>query len=397
MDTFLIAAGAASLLALIFAFVKFTGIMKQDAGSDRMQDISRQVQEGAAAFLSAEYKWLAVFVVVVAIAIGVSPSDSGLGPRTAISFICGALASALAGWFGMYTATRAAVRTTQAARGGLMPALSVSFSSGVVMGMSVVGLALLGVVIFTTVYSGGEGFSAKVLEHVLGFSFGASSIALFARVGGGIFTKAADVGADLVGKVEAGIPGGRPPQPRHHRRQRGRQRRRRRRYGRRSLRVLRGLPDRGHDPGGLPLRGAGVRGQSSSVAPRWWRGLGILASIVGTFFVRANSEEAVHNALFRGLIVASILVTIACSSSPTMQFPEGVEGLNLFGAIAGRTRGGRRDRQAHRVLHLDRDQSRPEHRRAVPDRCGHQHHPRTGHGDGVGSPSRAHPSAWESS
>ncbi|HKK70566.1 MAG TPA: sodium-translocating pyrophosphatase [Candidatus Krumholzibacteria bacterium] len=334
MDTFLIAAGAASLLALIFAFVKFTGIMKQDAGSDRMQDISRQVQEGAAAFLSAEYKWLAVFVVVVAIAIGVSPSDSGLGPRTAISFVCGALASALAGWFGMYTATRAAVRTTQAARGGLMPALSVSFSSGVVMGMSVVGLALLGVVIFTTVYSGGEGFSAKVLEHVLGFSFGASSIALFARVGGGIFTKAADVGADLVGKVEAGIPEDDPRNPGT---------------------IADNVGDNVGDVAGMgadlfesyvgsliatmtlgAFLYAGQEFMSSMVLlPLGIAALGIVSSIIGTFFVRAKSEEGVHNALFIGLIVASVVVLIGgYLMISTMSFPEGVSGVNLFGAIA---------------------------------------------------------------
>ena len=157
-------------------------------------------------FLNAEYRWLAIFVVVVAAAIFFSSAENGLGPRTAIAFVCGALASGVAGYFGMHTATRAAVRTTQAARDSLASALGVSFSSGVVMGMSVVGLALLGVVLFTWLYVFQGGFNAKAIEYVLGFSFGASSIALFARVGGGIFTKAADVGADLVGKVEAGIP-----------------------------------------------------------------------------------------------------------------------------------------------------------------------------------------------
>ena len=333
MDTFLIAAGAASLLALIFAFVKFGQIMKQDAGSDRMQDISRQIQAGAAAFLAAEYKWLAIFVVIVAVAIGLSPSDDGLGPQTAISFVCGALASALAGYFGMYTATRAAVRTTQAARGGLMPALSVSFSSGVVMGMSVVGLALLGVVIFTAVYSGGE-YTEKVLEHVLGFSFGASSIALFARVGGGIFTKAADVGADLVGKVEAGIPEDDPRNPGT---------------------IADNVGDNVGDVAGMGADlfesyvgsliatmtlGAFLYVGDPNLAsmvllPLAIAGIGIVASIIGTFFVRARSEEGVHNALFIGLVVASIIVLIAGYFLVTaMDFPEGVLGLNLFGAIA---------------------------------------------------------------
>jgi len=153
MDSFLYIAGAASVLALVFAIIKYGSIMKCDAGTQEMQDISKQVQEGAAAFLKAEYKWLAVFVVVVAIAIGMSSSDMGLGPKTAGAFVAGAMASAIAGYFGMHTATRAAVRTTQAARTSLSAGLGVSFSSGVVMGMSVVGLALMGVVGFTMLYA----------------------------------------------------------------------------------------------------------------------------------------------------------------------------------------------------------------------------------------------------
>jgi K(+)-stimulated pyrophosphate-energized sodium pump len=212
MNLYLAGPVIAALLAIVFAVVKFGLIMRQDAGTEQMQAISRKVQEGAAAFLKAEYRWLLVFVVIVAAAIALSSSENGLGPKTAIAFVCGALASATAGYFGMHTATRAAVRTTQAARTGLMPALAVSFSSGVVMGMSVVGLALLGVTLFTWIYSGGT-FTNSALNQVLGFSFGASSIALFARVGGGIFTKAADVGADLVGKVEQGIPEDDPRNP----------------------------------------------------------------------------------------------------------------------------------------------------------------------------------------
>ena len=186
---FLYVAGAAAIAALIFAIAKYFAIMKQDAGDSKMQEISKQVQEGAAAFLKAEYKWLTVFVIIVGAAIFFS-KQQGLGQDTAIAFVAGAAASAIAGYFGMHTATRAAVRTTQAARTGLSEALRVSFSSGVVMGMSVVGLALLGIVIFTHLYA--PEFSTEGLEKVLGFSFGASSIALFARVGGGIFTKAAD-------------------------------------------------------------------------------------------------------------------------------------------------------------------------------------------------------------
>jgi K(+)-stimulated pyrophosphate-energized sodium pump len=181
--------GAAGL-ALVFAIVVFMKIMKADPGDAKMQDIAKLVQEGARAFLFAEYKWLALFVAVVAAAIWFAPAE-GLGSHTAIAFISGAVASASAGYFGMYTSTRAAVRTTQAARTSLSEALKVAFSSGSVMGMTVVGLALAGLVIFTYLYNGeGKTFTQAGINSVLGFSFGASSIALFARVGGGIFTKA---------------------------------------------------------------------------------------------------------------------------------------------------------------------------------------------------------------
>ena len=150
---FIYIAGAASIAALVFAIAKYGAIMKADAGDSKMQEISKQVQDGAAAFLKAEYKWLTVFVAVVAVAIFFSDAEQGLGQKTAIAFVAGAAASAIAGYFGMHTATRSAVRTTQAARTGLAEALDVSFGSGVVMGMSVVGLALLGLVIFITLYA----------------------------------------------------------------------------------------------------------------------------------------------------------------------------------------------------------------------------------------------------
>ena len=306
MEFLYIAAGC-SVVALIFAIVKFGSIMKKDAGTQEMQDISKQVQDGAKAFLTAEYKWLAVFVVVVAAAIFMSDSDMGLGSQTAIAFVAGAAASAIAGYFGMHTATRAAVRTTQAARSSLQEALGVSFSSGIVMGMSVVGLALLGVVGFTLAYTDGGVFTTKSLEHVLGFSFGASSIALFSRVGGGIFTKAADVGADLVGKVEAGIPEDDPRNPGT---------------------IADNVGDNVGDVAGMgadlfesyvgsiiaamtlgAFAYAGDDNMAGMVTlPIAVAGLGIIASIIGTFFVKATDEHALHSALFRGLIVASIVV-----------------------------------------------------------------------------------------
>jgi K(+)-stimulated pyrophosphate-energized sodium pump len=303
---FLQVAGAASLAALIFAFVKYTAIMKRSDGTPAMQDIAKQVQDGAAAFLKAEYKWLSVFVIVVAILIGVSSADDGLGINTAIAFVSGAAASALAGYFGMHTATRAAVRTTQAATNSLADALGVSFSSGVVMGMCVVGLALAGVAGFTVWF----GISTEGLQHVLGFSFGASSIALFSRVGGGIFTKAADVGADLVGKVEAGIPEDDPRNPGT---------------------IADNVGDNVGDVAGMgadlfesyvgsiiaamslgAFAYAGQEGVEGMIMlPIAVAGLGIFASIIGTFFVKATDEHALHSALFRGLVVASLIVVAA--------------------------------------------------------------------------------------
>jgi len=305
MDTLFVLAAASAALALVFAVVKYFGIMKMHSGNETMRDISKQVQDGAAAFLRAEYKWLAVFVVVVGVAIGVSDPETGLGVKTAIAFVCGALASAVAGYFGMHTATRAAVRTTQAATDSLAAALGVSFNSGVVMGMSVVGLALLGVTGFTFAYA--SDLTAEGLEYVLGFSFGASSIALFSRVGGGIFTKAADVGADLVGKVEAGIPEDDPRNPGT---------------------IADNVGDNVGDVAGMgadlfesyvgsiiaamtlgAFAYAGVEHVDGMVLlPLAVAAVGIIASILGTFFVKAADEHALHSALFRGLIVASLAV-----------------------------------------------------------------------------------------
>jgi len=330
---FLYVSGGCALLALVFAVLTFLKIMRQSPGEARMQEISRLVQEGAAAFLKAEYKWLALFVVIVGGVIAASNAEMGLGPKTAIAFVAGAGFSALAGYFGMYTATRAAVRTTQAARSGLNEALRVAFSSGSVMGLTVVGLALLGIVIFTQAY-GSNGLDSKALEQVLGFSFGASSIALFARVGGGIFTKAADVGADLVGKVEAGIPEDDPRNP---------------------ATIADNVGDNVGDVAGMGAdlfeSYVGSIIAAMTIAAFTWAGqpnvdsmimlplsvsaLGIIASIIGGFFVNAKDESQLHGALFRGLIVASVLVAGAvwwlCNGALT--FPTGVEGMKLFGAI----------------------------------------------------------------
>ena len=325
-DNFLLIAVGTAAAALVFALIKYGAIMKKDAGTQAMQDISKMVQDGAAAFLKTEYKWLTVFVVVVAAAIGFSSAEDGLGTDTAIAFVCGAIASAVAGYFGMHTATRAAVRTTQAATKSLSAALDVAFSSGIVMGMCVVGLALIGVAGFTMLYA--PEFTTGGLEKVLGFSFGASSIALFSRVGGGIFTKAADVGADLVGKVEAGIPEDDPRNPGT---------------------IADNVGDNVGDVAGMgadlfesyvgsivaamtlgAFAYTGVEGMTGMVMlPIAVASLGILASVVGTFFVKAKDEHALHSALFRGMLIASILV-IGATAWLTLG-----GGLNLPDQLAG--------------------------------------------------------------
>ena len=216
METIQVVAVGASIIALLFAGILSSLVLKKDAGNDRIRFIGDAIQKGAMAFLSREYRLLSIFVVVMAIVLGVfvdfdildrigGETNDGV-PGTAIAYLVGAFGSGLAGFIGMSIAVRANTRTTVQAMEGLNPALRVAFNSGAVMGLSVVGLALLGVTLMFVAFNN----DASV---VAGFGFGASSIALFARVGGGIYTKAADVGADLVGKVEQGIPEDDPRNP----------------------------------------------------------------------------------------------------------------------------------------------------------------------------------------
>jgi len=218
MSSNLIFVVGAGILAMLFSFWKTSWINKQDEGTERMKQIGASIADGAMAFLSAEYRVLAIFVVSVALVLGFA--NLGRNDSSALismSFIVGAIASGLAGYLGMKVATKANNRTTNAARKSLASALNVAFTGGSVMGLSVVGLGVLGLgglFLFYSNYFGSDSVSIKtVLNVISGFSLGASSIALFARVGGGIYTKAADVGADLVGKVEAGIPEDHPLNP----------------------------------------------------------------------------------------------------------------------------------------------------------------------------------------
>ena len=204
----IIVALAAGGLALLFALIMAVKVLRSGSGNQAMQEIGVAIREGANAFLRREYTSLVPFVVVVTVVLWLLIDWYTLGsvmPKTAIAYLAGTLASATAGFIGMYVAVRANVRTAAAAMNGLNPALRVAFSSGTVMGITVVGIGLLGVTILYIIF--------KDIGVVAGFGFGASSIALFARVGGGIFTKAADVGTDLVGKVEAGIPEDDPRNP----------------------------------------------------------------------------------------------------------------------------------------------------------------------------------------
>ena len=279
--------------ALLFATALSKKVSRQDAGTDRMKEISSFIHEGAQAFLMAEYKILVVFVSVLFVCIGF-----GIGWYTALAFLLGALFSTLAGYFGMSVATKANVRTAAAAKDhGMNKALSIAFSGGAVMGMSVVGLGLLGIGI---VYLLTE--SASILS---GFSLGASSIALFARVGGGIYTKAADVGADLVGKVEAGIPEDDPRNP---------------------ATIADNVGDNVGDVAGMgadlfesyvgSIISAITLGTVSysitgAVFPLLLSAIGIAAAIIGTFFVKGDEKSSPHRALKTGTYVSSAVVVIA--------------------------------------------------------------------------------------
>ena len=297
MESLKFLAPALAVVALLFAFYKIAFVSKQDAGTERMKEIAAAINDGAKAFLFAEYKILAIFVVVLFIAIGL-----GLGSWiTALCFLFGALFSILAGYIGMNVATKANVRTANAARtSGMNKALSIAFSGGSVMGMCVVGLGLLGASVLFLIFE-----DTNVL---FGFSLGASSIALFARVGGGIYTKAADVGADLVGKVEAGIPEDDPRNP---------------------AVIADNVGDNVGDVAGMGADlfesyvgaiisamtlGAVVVaqfGDLSVIFPLVIAACGILASVIATFFVRGKEGSNPHKALKMGSYVSALLVVIA--------------------------------------------------------------------------------------
>ena len=293
------------LLAMLFAFIKTSWINKQDEGSDRMKKIGKSISEGAMAFLKAEYRILSVFVLVVACLLAFAANSQGDSWLIAVSFLVGALASALAGFLGMKVATKANNRTTNAAQNGLAKALNVAFTGGSVMGLSVVGLGVLGVSGLFIIYDSLGLFTdtSKLIQALTGFSLGASSIALFARVGGGIYTKAADVGADLVGKVEAGIPEDHPLNP---------------------ATIADNVGDNVGDVAGMgadlfesyvgAIIGSMVLGYSLGIEfvmlPLYIAGSGILVSILGTFMVSVKEGGSPQKALNIGEFGSSAVMVI---------------------------------------------------------------------------------------
>ena len=291
MNILLYAVPTAAAVALLFAFIKARGIAHRDEGEPGMAEIAHAISEGADAFLKSEYKLLLIFIAIVFAGIWL-----GLGSiTTAVAFLVGALFSVLAGYFGMKVATRANVRTANAARtGGINEALRVAFSGGTVMGMCVVGLGLIGASVLYIITENGD--------VLTGFSLGASSVALFARVGGGIYTKAADVGADLVGKVEAGIPEDDPRNP---------------------AVIADNVGDNVGDVAGMGadlfesyvgsivsaiVLGVFSYGATGAVYPLALSGLGIIASVLGTFFVRGGKNADPMKALKMGSYTSAILV-----------------------------------------------------------------------------------------
>lgn len=305
------------VLALLYTFWRSSWVSKQEVGTERMERIAANIADGAMSFLKAEYRVLAVFVLAVAILLGVSGNTADSSPLIALSFILGAVCSALAGFIGMRVATKANVRTTNAARTSLGRALEVAFAGGSVMGLGVVGLGVIGLGVLFIGYSSIGWDVNRVITVITGFSFGASSIALFARVGGGIYTKAADVGADLVGKVEAGIPEDHPLNP---------------------ATIADNVGDNVGDVAGMGadlfesyvgsiigtmVLGAafiGLMGYEESnefsglnavLLPLVLASVGIITSIIGTFFVKVKEGGDPQKALNRGEFISAFLMLVA--------------------------------------------------------------------------------------
>ncbi|MCH8330736.1 MAG: sodium-translocating pyrophosphatase [Bacteroidetes bacterium] len=329
MEYILYAIPVAGLIGLLYTFWKSSWVLKQDVGTEKMARIAEHINDGAMAFLKAEYKVLAIFVVCIAILLAVSADSATSSPLVALSFITGAVCSSLAGFIGMRVATKANVRTANAARTSIAKALEVAFAGGSVMGLGVVGLGIVGLgglfLLYSSLYGTDAANITRVITIITGFSFGASSIALFARVGGGIYTKAADVGADLVGKVEAGIPEDHPLNP---------------------ATIADNVGDNVGDVAGMGadlfesyvgsiigtmVLGAALmvggfsdnfNGLSAVLLPLVLAGVGIFTSIAGTFFVKVKEGGSLQKALNIGEFGSSVVMVIASYFIITFLLPE---------------------------------------------------------------------------